>query len=139
MANILEIVSSDGRTPLPVQYINGIPQPLVRVDMTYGEEGGEGMSEYVIRNISSNFRAERVQIRSPQPPTDPDSGDTLISEWAYQDVSTRRWFSYSESLNIPVIEPGVSVRLRVRMVASAEASVATYRGSVIVDYIRASI
>ncbi len=139
MANILSILEADAITTPEIQFRGGVPQPLIKVELTFDDEGGEGVSEYVLRNISSNSNARKVHITTAAVPLDPDDGGTLVQEWAFQDPDTDAWGPYRSAVVIDTIEAGMTVRFRTRVIASGTANPTTYRGGVSINYRRSSV
>jgi hypothetical protein len=112
---------------------------LIKVELTFSEDGGEGVSEYVLRNISSNSVARNVRISTPGPPSDPDEGGSLVQEWAYRMNNDDEYSPYNSVAVIDEITAGDLVRLRTRVLAAGTSNPATHQGSVMIHYLRASV
>ncbi len=140
MANILAILHPDGTTALDREIRGGVEQPVIEIDLVYNDNGGEGMAEFIIRNISSNNNALKVEIRTTEDPTDNQSGNTLVQQWDFKPIGATKWNDrWRDSITIESIPPGQFVNLRTRVLATADTEPTTHRGGVLVKYLRSSV
>lgn len=76
MPNILALLHNNGSTAVSTEIRNGVEQPVIEVDLTYSQNGGEGRSEFILRNTTSDNDALNVEINTPTNPIDPQKRRT---------------------------------------------------------------
>lgn len=140
MANIISVLHPDGQTALSTEIRAGVEQPVVETNLVYNENGGEGMAELMLRNVSSNNNALNVQVTTSEDPIDNQSGNTLSQQWDYKILGSDTWRNvWQDTIEIPRIPPGQFIHVRTRVIASAEADPTTHEGGILVTYLRSSV
>lgn len=140
MANILSVLHKDGTTALSKQIREGVEQPVIKIDLVYNENGGEGEAELMIRNISSNNFARNVVVSTSEDPVDNQTGNSLNQLWDYKEIGSEHWKNnWRSNITIQRIPPGQFVHLRTRVTATADAEPTTHYGGVLINYLRSSV
>lgn len=140
MANILQIQDATGANPLARESRNGVDQPNVKTEMTYSDQGGEGISELVIRNVSPNNTALEVQITHSRAPYDANSAKSLVAQWDFQPIGSTSWNgAWAQKVTVPEIPPGELCRVRTRTLGSAASEPNTHLGAIDITYKRSSV
>jgi hypothetical protein len=140
MANILALLHKDGTTALSKEIRGGVEQYVVDVDLVFNETGGEGQSEFIVRNISSDNTALNVNISTSQHPLNNQTNNVLSQQWDYKPLGVETWNNqWRDSINIEKIPPGQFINVRTRVLATANADPAIHKGALLIKYLRSSI
>lgn len=140
MPNILQIQDATGTNPIPRETRNGVDQQNVKTELTYSDQGGEGITELVFRNISPNNTALEVEVTHSRAPFDSNTSKTLIAQWDFQPVGSTSWNgAWAQKITIPEIPPGEFCRVRTRTLGSASSEPTTHLGAIDVKYKRSSV
>ena len=138
--NILALLHKDGTTALSKEIRNGIEQYVVDTDLVFNETGGEGQSEFIIRNMSSDNIALNVNVSTSQHPLNNQTNNVLSQSWDFKPLGTENWNNqWRESIIIEKIPPGQFVNVRTRVLATSNTDPAIHKGGLLVRYLRSSI
>ncbi len=140
MPNILALLHSDGSTAISTEIRNGVEQPVIEVDLTYNNNGGNGEAEFLLRNTTSDNNAIDVNVSTSIVPVDPQTKGELDQQWDYKPLGSENWRGlWENSINIPKIPPGQFINVRTRITATATSEPTTHQGAILVNYLRASV
>lgn len=137
--DIIGFYEADGTTLIPTAERSGVVEPFIEDKLVFSDQGGSGVTEIVIRNISSNKKVLDLDLTTSFPPTDPEDGGELLTEWRYKEVEGENWSDYQDSIRIPEIPPGRLTRVEIRVNAGADSNPTTHRGTFHYEYLASSV
>lgn len=129
----MAVYEVNGQDLLPSESRGRATRPLVDHPITAGDAEGEGIKEFVLRNITGELHVRSVVIQTLEAPFAAEGG-TLLHEWSYYDEGREAWSLFAPRHTVRDIGPGRTVRLRSRLKSSAEHTPRSYLGSTSFPY-----